>query len=363
MPLLPAGVLLWSPRRRRVRAAALCPGLLPSRRRRSAQLVHRTVPRVAITVHKHNEHENDSGDERGDREGTGDDPEECGDPDEMPCRSTLDGVCIDKASQGATKLRGRMLTSGDVNVLLGEAVGSAPAEVQADETLGKISTSGTGKEAWSVEEGKPWILDGDGPWILDEDRPWTLDREGPWTSYGEGPWTDGEGNTQLPDCLCSAECRSVWALTLDNPVDRSRDEESADSGAHLSPGPDSPSSSGADQSREKRLHEPTNKRPACDSAPTSELAAQKGTPDNPLVAALTARQLWSSDDIDGAALQVSPATGDLLARIATVWQADLEERLHLDRCGGDSGRSESELSSPESASLDGERRLRLGICC
>ena len=93
------------------------------------------------------------------------------------------------------------------------------------------------------------------------------------------------------------------------------------------------------------------------------MAAQNGTPDNPLVAALTARQLWSSGDIDGAALQVSPATCDLLARIATVWQADLEERLHLDRCGGDSGQSESELSSPESASLDGERRLRLGICC
>lgn len=47
-----AGGLLWRPRRRGAGGMSLCAGLFAVRRRRHAQLVRRTVPRVAITVHK-----------------------------------------------------------------------------------------------------------------------------------------------------------------------------------------------------------------------------------------------------------------------------------------------------------------------
>ena len=346
MPLLSAGVLLWSRRRRRrVGAAALCAGLLSPRRHRSAQLVHRTVPRVAITVRKHDQHEHD---ERGEDDGNfGDDPNVCDVSGASLCRLPQDSVGVDgsAATFGASRA---VPISGDVSVLLGGAAGPASAGARPGEAAGKTWISSVDRETWPVDEGRPWILDGDGPW--------NVDGEGPWTGDGEGLWTDVDcaADVQLPDCLCSAECRSVWALTLDNAGDRSRDEESADSGAHVSPGLASSSSSGVDQSRERQLRESPHRRLANSSDAARESAAQSGQPDDPLAADLTARQLWRSGGSVGAALQVCPTTCDLLARIATVWQADLEERRHLDRHAADSGQSESDRSSPPPASTDGE---------
>ena len=363
MPLLSAGVLLWGPRRRRVRAAALCAGLLSSRRRRSAQLVHRTVPRVAITVHKQNEHEEDADwDERDDHDKTGNG---YGDRDPETRWPPRDGIGGDgeRGESGAPRV---VLTSGDVSVLLGEASGPTPTERRVGEDVGKpwISTGET--KPWMVQEGRPWILDGDGPWNMNGDVPWNIDGQGLFDGNGGGPWTSEEyrADSQMPDCLCSAECRSVWALTLDDPVKNNRDEDSTDSGAHLSPGPESPSS-GDSQSCLKQAQKASDKHLA--NKMNSDPASPDGTPDDPLVAALTAQQLWRRSGNDGAAVQVSPATCDLLARIATVWQADLEERHHLDRLTGDSGQTESEPSSPEPASLDGEIRLgeihrRSAIC-
>ena len=356
MPLLTAGVLLWGPRRRRTRAAALCAALLPHRRRRSAQLVHRTVPRVAITVHKHNEHDSEEHEDDPDDEATGE-REKWRNSARASGRPPENGADVD--TTGSSGARGPVLTSGDVSVLLGETLGQAVDGEYAQNATGKAwIASPEEREAWKVSEGTPWILDGDGPWIGNKPGLWNIDGQGPWSWHAEGPWSDGEADVadRVPDCLRSAECRSVWALTLDHPVCAARDEDSADSGAHLSTGPDSPSSSGADQLCKNERHTTPEERPTGGTDPACQAANHGESTDAPAAAALAVRQLWGSSGEDGAALQVSPATCDLLARIATVWQADLEERHRLDRrAAGDSGHSESEPSSPEPASPDGER--------
>ncbi|KAF0300980.1 hypothetical protein FJT64_026634 [Amphibalanus amphitrite] len=349
MPLLSAGVLLWGPRRRRARAAALCAGLLPHRRRRSAQLVHRTVPRVAITVHKHNEHddgeESDDGDDTGRRDDSG--------PSWRHPRE--EGVGGD--GTGSSESTRPVLTSGDVSVLLGDGSGQTPSAKHGNNT-GKAWIASTEEtEVWKVTEGSPWILDGDGVWDDDKQVLWSASEQGPWSWHGDGPWSDGEADSpaQLPDCLCSAECRSVWALTLDSSSRAAPDDDSADSGAHLSPGPESPDSSGADQPCKTERRAGSEERPTGD--PATRSVNHDRPADAPTASAVAARQLWRSGGAGGAELQVSATTCDLLARIATVWQADLEERHRLERrAAGDSGRSESGPSSPEPLSNDGEGR-------